>query len=318
MGSEVETSTILFALGLSLIAGLSTGIGSAIAFFAKEANKKLLTVAMGFSAGVMIWVSFAEILPDAKQTLVGAHGSTAGGVYALVAFFAGMLLIAAIDRLVPSDENPHEFAAEHEIEGKRESAAEAAAGLVEAEVEEASGLRRTVQIAATAAEASLAPAPLAGEPPASRVRLMRVGALTALALAVHNFPEGIATFVGAVREPAVGIPIAIAVAIHNVPEGIAISLPVFYATGSRAKAFWYSLFSGIAEPLGAVAAFLALMPFFGTTLSGLLFAAVAGIMVFISLDQLLPAAEEYGEHHLSIYGLVSGMAVMAVSLLLLE
>ena len=95
------------------------------------------------------------------------------------------------------------------------------------------------------------------------------------------------------------------------------SVPIYQATGSRRKAFRYSFLSGLAEPFGALAAWLLLTPIMSDLVSGLIFAAVAGIMVFISFDELLPAAREYGEHHLSLYGLIGGMAVMAVSLLLL-
>ena len=147
-------------------------------------------------------------------------------------------------------------------------------------------------------------------------KLMRMGVLTALAIAVHNFPEGLATFVSALQAPNVAIPIVAAIAIHNIPEGIAVSVPIYQATGSRRKAFCYSFLSGLAEPLGALVGYLLLLPLMSDAVFGVLFAAVAGIMVFISFDELLPAAREYGEHHLSIYGLISGMAVMAVSLLL--
>jgi ZIP family zinc transporter len=153
--------------------------------------------------------------------------------------------------------------------------------------------------------------------PSKDGRLMRMGVMTALAIAIHNFPEGVATFMAALENPALGVAIAVAIAIHNVPEGIAVSVPVFYATGNRKKAFWFSFFSGIVEPVGAVIAYLFLMPFMSPSLMGCVFAAVAGIMVFISLDELLPAAHEYGEHHIAIYGLVAGMGVMAVSLILL-
>lgn len=148
-------------------------------------------------------------------------------------------------------------------------------------------------------------------------KLMRMGLMTALAIAIHNFPEGIATFATAAEDPALGVAIAVAIAIHNIPEGIAVSVPVFYATGSRRKAFRLSLLSGLAEPVGAVLAYLLLMPFLSPLLIGCLLAGVAGIMVFISIDELLPAAREYGEAHTSIYGVVAGMAVMAGSLLLL-
>ena len=143
---------------------------------------------------------------------------------------------------------------------------------------------------------------------------MRMGLFTALAIGIHNFPEGLATFTAALNDLELGIAIAIAIAIHNIPEGIAVSVPVYYATGNRKKAFTLSFLSGLAEPIGAIVGYLLLMPIMNDMVFGILFASVAGIMVFISLDELLPAAREYGEHHLSIYGLLAGMAVMALSL----
>ncbi len=268
------------AFGLTVIAGLSTGIGSSIAFFVKGKNTRFLTFSMGFAAGVMLYVSFMEILPHALHEL-GHHEQKYVGI---IAFFAGMFLVGLIDKLIPHDENPHEFMSEEE-----QQAAEA---IVER---------------AKAAEVSVA-----------NKKLMRVGLLTALALALHNFPEGIATFVSALEDVSLGITIAIAIALHNIPEGIAVSMPVYYATGSRKKAFWYSFLSGVVEPLGAILGYLILMPYLDETMMSILLAGVAGIMVFISLDQLLPAAEEYGDHHISIYGVVGGMGVMAISLLMLN
>ena len=147
-------------------------------------------------------------------------------------------------------------------------------------------------------------------------KLMRMGLFTAIAIAVHNFPEGLATFISALQEPSIAIPIVIAIAIHNIPEGIAVSVPIYQATGSKKKAFLYSFFSGLAEPIGALVGWGLLYPIMNDTVFGIIFASVAGIMVFISFDELLPAAREYGEHHLSIYGLISGMIVMSISLLL--
>lgn len=147
--------------------------------------------------------------------------------------------------------------------------------------------------------------------------LMKMGIFTAIAIGIHNFPEGIATFISTLQDPAIGIAIAVAVAIHNIPEGIAVSVPIYYATGDRKKAFKYSFISGLAEPLGALAAILILMPFLNEIIFGVIFSMVAGIMVFISLDELLPAARRYDQTHLSMYGVVLGMAVMALSLLLL-
>jgi len=268
----IDLNTILFAFGITLFAGLSTGVGSALAFFAKRTNTRFLSVSLGFSAGVMIYVSLIEIFTKAKTELVSVYGAREGYWYTVLAFFAGIALIAIIDKLIPSMENPHELKSIEDL--------------------------------------SQSPDELKAK------KLMRMGLFTALAIGIHNFPEGLATFMAAVTSPHLGIAIAVAIAIHNVPEGIAVSVPVYYATGSKRKAFWYSFTSGLAEPVGALVGFLVLMPFLGPTLFGVLFAGVAGIMVFISLDELLPSAEKYGEHHLSIYGLIAGMVVMAVSLLL--
>lgn len=269
-------NNIAFAFLLTTIAGLSTGIGSLIALFAKRTNTKFLAVSLGFSAGVMVYVSMVEIFSLATQSLVKALGYRPGNAATVAGFFGGMLLIALIDRLIPKDENPHELK------------------MVE----------------------DLSENPNPTSVTAGNKKLLRTGLLTALAIAVHNFPEGLATFVSALQNPSLAIPIVVAIAIHNIPEGIAVSVPVYYATGSRKKAFVYSFLSGLSEPFGALIGFLILMPFMNDVVFGLLFAAVAGIMVFISFDELLPSAREYGEHHLSIYGLVSGMLVMAVSLLL--
>ena len=154
---------------------------------------------------------------------------------------------------------------------------------------------------------------------------MRMGLLTALAIAIHNFPEGLATFLAALQDPALGLAIAVAVALHNIPEGISVSVPIFYATGNRKKAFWYSVLSGLAEPLGAGIAYLVLRMFVGgdtgaipDQVMGILFGGVAGIMVYISLDELLPTSRAYGKGHDSLLGLVGGMVVMALSLLLMK
>lgn len=268
----IEFSTILFAFGITLFAGLATGVGSAIAFFAKQTNTRFLSVSLGFSAGVMIYVSLVEIFMKAKTSLVSVYGDREGYWYTVIAFFAGIALIGIIDKLIPSMENPHEMKS---VEDFSKPANDQAAK-----------------------------------------KLMRMGLFTALAIGIHNFPEGLATFTAALTSPELGIAIAVAIAIHNIPEGIAVSVPVYYATGSKRKAFWLSFTSGLAEPVGALVGYLILMPFLSPALFGILFAAVAGIMVFISLDELLPSAEKYGEHHLSIYGLIAGMVVMAVSLLL--
>jgi len=274
-----EIQTVLCAFLLTMVAGLSTGVGSFIAFFTKRTNTKFLSISLGFSAGVMIYVSFVEIFVEAKNSLVGALGETQGNWITIAAFFGGIALIALIDKLVPSYENPHELRSVEDIEN-------------------------------TIVRGKRAPENIDSK------KLMRTGVYTALAIAIHNFPEGIATFTAAYKDLSLGIAITFAIALHNIPEGIAVAVPIYYATGSKRKALWLSFVSGFAEPLGAVIAYLILLPFLNDIVFGILFAAVAGIMVFIALDELLPASREYGEPHLSVYGLVLGMGVMAVSLLL--
>lgn len=255
-----------------MFAGLSTGVGSALAFFAKRTNTKLLSAALGFSAGVMIYVSFVEIFPKARDCLVVELGQVGGYWATVLAFFAGVIFIGIIDKLVPAFENPHEAHRVEEMDSKDSAA--------------------------------------------KFKKLYRMGLFTALAIAIHNFPEGLATFISALKDTKLGIAIAVAIAIHNIPEGVAVSIPIFYATNNRKKAFIYSFLSGLAEPVGALIGYAILFPFLNDMVFGILFASVAGIMVFISLDELLPTAREYDQHHLAAYGLVAGMVVMAFSLLL--
>lgn len=263
------TGSVLYSFLLTLFAGLATGIGSIIAFFAHRTSRHFFSFTLGLSAGVMLYVSFVELFAQSRDLFVLSWGDRMGGLATAGFFFLGMALIGGIDKLVPSFENPHEVRS------------------VEAMDNPASG---------------------------NEARLHHMGIMTALAIAIHNFPEGIATFMAAESNPSVGIAIAIAIALHNIPEGIAVSIPIYYSTGSRKKAFFYSLLSGLAEPLGALLAFLVLMPFLNDVVLGAVIAAVAGIMVYISIDELLPAAREYGEPHISIYGMVLGMMIMAASL----
>ena len=271
---------VLFAFGLTLLAGLATGLGSALAFFTRQTNTRFLSLALGFSAGVMLYVSFVEILPQAQDVLVTVMGKNNAYTLAVLSFFGGILLTALIDKLVPAYENPHQVHVVEEMDVRYDS--------------------------------------LPKNTEHDFAKLKRTGLLAALAIAVHNFPEGIATFTAALTDPQLGIAIAVAIAIHNIPEGIAVSIPLYFATGNRGKAFGLSFLSGLAEPLGAVVDYFLLMPFLTPTVFGIIFAGVAGIMVFISLDELLPAAQEYGEHHLCTYGLIAGMGVMALSLVLLK
>lgn len=262
----MDHPNILLAFALTAIAGLSTGIGSLISLIAKKTNTNFLSVSLGFSAGIMIYVSFMEMMPTAKEGLEVAFGEKTGLLYLILAFFCGIAFINIIDFLIPKSLNPHE-------------------------------VKGVEDIGHTAS-------------------LKRTGIVVALSIAIHNFPEGIATFTSALSSLDVAIPITIAIAIHNIPEGIAVAVPIYHATGSRKKAFWLSFLSGLSEPLGALIAYFFLMQFWTPAINGIVLAAVSGIMVFISLDELLPSAEKYGKHHLSIIGVVAGMLVMALSLYL--
>ncbi|MBN1265706.1 MAG: zinc transporter ZupT [Anaerolineales bacterium] len=299
-------NNVMIALGLTLLAGMATGLGSVIAFTVKRTNYRFLSVATGFSAGVMLYVSFVEIFYKGLDALTIRYGETLGNWINTASFFGGIVLIGIIDALIPSETNPHEPHSEEEIN---------------------SLLRGTVPDTMENRIESATPDP-AGRAAAKSVeeqKLLRMGLFTALAIAIHNFPEGLATFLAALNDPGLGVAIAVAIALHNIPEGISVAIPIFYATGSRSKAFLHSFLSGLAEPVGAGAAYLALRFFLGGTsgvfppqVMGILFGGVAGIMVYISLDELLPASRAYGKGHDSLLGLLAGMVVMAVSLLLLK
>ena len=290
---------VAFALFLTLIAGLSTGIGSAIAFFFKRPKMSYLAFALGLSAGVMLYVSFVELLPGAVAGV--------GDVWATIAFFLGILFIAVIDLLIPHDANPHEFASDDELDTISTHEP------IPVSMGEMTDIKDGRDGGGTDADAHEALVRNA----ARKSHLLRAGTFTALAIAIHNFPEGLATFATALANPGVGIAIAIAIAIHNRPEGISVSVPIFYATGDRKKAFWISFASGLAEPIGALVGWLILMPFMSEELLWGLLAFVAGIMVYISIDELLPLAHRYGKEHVVIVGIVLGMFIMALSLILL-
>ena len=252
-------SQVLHALLLSFLAGAATAVGGGLAFVIKKDNLKILSLGLGFSAGVMIYVSFMELLPQAREALAALYGARTAGWAGVGIFFAGIVLAWLIDTLLPS----------HHVE------------------------EHTLDKSA---------------------KLKHLGIFTALALAAHNFPEGLATFMASMDNASLGISIAVAVGIHNIPEGVAVALPVYHATGKRAKAFWYSALSGLAEPVGALIGFLLLRSLLNEAAFGVMFALISGIMVYIALDELLPTAHEYGDGHQVIWGVVAGMMVMAISL----
>lgn len=249
---------VAIALGLTALAGLSTTVGSLLGVFVRKPGPRFMALTLGFSGGVMILVSFVELLAGGIDAV--------GFALAHVAFFAGMLAMFLIDFFIP-----HEYMAErHKTEGRQQDT------------------------------------------------LLKTGLLVALGIGIHNFPEGMATFAGTLQDVSLGIAIASAIAIHNIPEGLAVSAPIYVATGSRRRALLWSFLSGVAEPAGAAVAALVLLPFLNATVLGLMLSAVAGIMVFISLDELVPVARSFGHEHLSIVGIAMGMAIMAASLWILR
>ena len=297
---------VLIAFGLTILAGMTTGIGSVIAFKAERTNYRFLSISTGFSAGVMLYVSFVEILYKGGNALAAAYGQTWGPWVNAASFFGGMFLMGVIDNLIPSAQNPHEIHAEKETAPLHDLSA----AFPDFEAQALTGKKAAVG---------------SHDHGRHQKTLLRMGLFTALAIAIHNFPEGVATFLAALQDPNLGVAITVAIALHNIPEGISVSVPIFYATGNRKRAFAYSVLSGVAEPVGAVVAYLALRFFVqgnsGTIppqIMGVLFAGVAGIMVYISLDELLPTSRAYGKGHDSLFGLMGGMMIMALSLLLLK
>ena len=279
---------ILFAFLLAIFAGASTCAGAAIAFFSKQDNTKMLSAGLGFSAGVMVYLSFVELLPASIEEFNKL--SQNGEIIALFIFFVSMLACLFIDKAVPVDINPHEI-----------EAPEAYCELRSCYLKD-----RKLPIAKQALAQDNAPA--------SNKTLRRTGILTAFAIALHNFPEGFATFASGLESIKLGVVVALAVAIHNIPEGIAVSLPIYHATGQKRKAFIFAALSGLAEPLGALVGALLILPLFGASAVAVSFALVAGVMIFISFDQLFPVAKAYASGHECLYGLIAGMAVMAFSL----
>ena len=265
---DPSTSAVLVALAVTLAAGLATALGSLLVIFAKGPNPRLLAFGLAFAGGAMVYVSLTEIFAKSVASFTLAYDARLGFTFATFAFLAGLLLVMAIDMLVP---NPHDV--------------------------------------------------LASDDPAlrehNREYIRRVGLLTAVAITVHNFPEGLATFFATLGNPAVGLPLAFAIAIHNIPEGIAVAVPIYHSTGSKKKAFWLSFSSGLAEPVGALIAAALVSWVLPAQVFGVFYGVVAGMMVFLALDELLPGALRYQtDKHQTVYGMLAGMAVMALSFVL--
>ena len=253
----------IFPLILSSIAGLSTVIGSVLVFFTKTKNNRFLTFSLGFSAGVMITVSFTDLFPAAQQAITKYHGKINGILWSILFMLLGAIIAFLIDSFIPTEEKSQVPKDDKNF------------------------------------------------------GLFRVGLVSTIALMIHNFPEGIATFVSGDQDVALGISVTLAIALHNIPEGISIAMPIYFATNSRAKALKYSFLSGMAEPLGAFIAFLFLKPFINELVLGIVFAVVSGIMMYISFSELIPSSRQYGHIKLSLASIFLGISIMPITHLLL-
>ena len=255
------------AMLITLFAGLATTIGGGIAFIVKKNNLKALSVGLGFSAGVMIFVSFMDMLPEANKLLKTNFPNNHEWLTYL-GFVIGLLVAIAIDYFLPDHIDEEDV--------------------------------------------------LHPEGPAHRnYKIKRAGLFTAIAICVHNFPEGLATFLTTTQNITLGLSVGIAIAIHNIPEGIAVALPMYHVTGKKRYAMLYAALSGITEPIGALVGMFIFGLFLPQILVGVLMAAVAGIMIYISFDTLLPLAKEYGDWHQSLVGILSGVLVIWLSLILI-
>lgn len=269
-------SNEILSLGLTIVVGLSMGLGGLLSFFINNLNKKFLAITLSFAAGIMIYVSFMEMLPEGVHLIEDYIGER-GNLVALGWFFGGMFMTAILEKIV------HVFAGEYHDHNHGDHSHHKHDHKHEKHDHN-------------------------GE------HLSKLGILSAVAIAIHNIPEGLALFTAGLKDIKLAFPIAAAVIIHNIPLSVAISLPLYYSTGSKKKAFLYTLLVGLCQPIGAILGYAVLSTVFNDLIVGTLFSIVAGIMVFVALDELLPSSQKYEDHHLSVYGAILGMIVMAISL----
>ncbi len=249
----------LIALLLSAIAGFSTMLGTLVIFFTRGKSEKLLSISLGFAGGVMLSVSFTDLLPNAQEFLTNFSGDKLGIFFGVFFLILGIVSAGALDRFIP-----HQSFDESENSRPHKN-------------------------------------------------LFRVGVVSTVAIGLHNFPEGIATFMAGYEDIALGISITIAIAMHNIPEGISVAMPVYYATGSRRKAFRYTFLSGAAEPLGALLAFLIFKPFINDFLLGAIFALISGIMIYVAIEELIPSSRQYGFQRAALIATFAGICIMPLS-----
>ena len=303
---KYELEIIIFALLLSLFAGLSTTIGSLVALAMKKPNPKFISFIMGFSAGVMIFIAFVELLQESIQSIGLLEGS--------LFFFLGMLVMFGIDVFISHE---YEFEDSIEILTNNNGSCKPHAHHVlfhKKAKEKRSGARKGLR---QGHRDGTGIRPHDGRGRKSEINLVKTSIFTFFGVFIHNFPEGMATYIGAITEIQLGIILAVAIALHNIPEGIAVAVPIYACTGDKKQAFKWSFLSGMSEPLGAVVTWIILTPFITPYLLSAMLAIVAGVMIYISLDELLPASRSLGNEHISILGIIIGMFVMSFSLVIL-
>lgn len=329
-----SSPNIPIAIGVSIGAGLATAIGGALVFFPDFLRRvppnQILGVSLAVSAGVMLYVSFIEIFAKSLDSISGAGCSedgsgcdfTEGGATAVttVCFFAGMfccvLLEIGVHKLAggtPGHTHAHDHGPGHSS-GNGESAA----ADQEAQAQTTGTRGDAMKVDAVTIEMGRpGDHPLVHISEAEKERLKRMGLMTAMAIAVHNFPEGLATFLATMEDTSVGASLGVAIAVHNIPEGLCVAMPIYYATGNKWKAFIWSVLSGVSEPIGGICGYAALQPVFTDTVFGVIFSMVGGMMVFIVCHELMPAAQRsMGDVNRTTAWFVLGMIIMATSLVI--
>lgn len=378
---SVAEGNVGVALGLVCGAGAATAVGSAVVFFpslVKLASRRVLAGSLGLSAGVMVYVSFVEILMKSvadfgaaltKEDMTEDEKIKAGDlgyIYATLSFFGGVMTMLIIDVMVRFFSGEHRHDAEikapnvekentepdfvvphcvgcaddpvgelHEWQEKAEQELDAMADTKtktsatigsnelnadgttpkensvlsleeEADVETGNGNKVVVENAPK-------------DEDLEQKKLVKMGLSTALAIAIHNFPEGLATFVAALEDPSVGAVLAIAIGIHNIPEGLCVALPIYYATGNRWKAFGWGCLSGLSEPVAALLGWAVLASTMSVEVYAVLFGLVSGMMVIIAMKELIPTAHRYDpEDTVVTYSIIGGMVIIALSLVLFK
>ena len=254
---------MLFALTLTTLAGLSTGLGGLVVLLFKRPRARMMAFSMGFAGGVMLTVSLSDMLPHTVEAYSDTMGRFPAALASASLCVMGMLIALLLERCIPDEK---ELAARPDGHAARGT-------------------------------------------PAINPGALRSAMVTTAAIVLHNLPEGILTLFTSYASPTLG-------ALHNIPEGIAISVPVYYATNSRVRGALYALLSGLAEPAGALLAFFLLRSFISPLFLNGLIATIAGIMIYVSISELIPEGFSYGRRGYTVGGLVAGILAMSVGIYL--